>query len=184
MSRLWTPPDVTQELRDLTAVHNRVLLEVMDFDTPGYGPVRRELESYDPLLRLGRAKERAHLPGVRPGFWHLIRLVESGPYYCEPLTDVDGGFAEPSLGMFDALRKSDLQNPQVVAARKAEDERIAAEKAAEQARDDDDRRGELLERVKAVTDTQVSMNTDTPWTQNQSAASRRDAATRKEPKAA
>jgi hypothetical protein len=165
MSQIWTPPDVVQELRDATATHNRLLLEVMDFDVPGMGSLRRELEGFDALLRLGKASMRAELPGVRPGFWHVLRLNTMGPYYCEPLTDVDGEYAEPSLSMFDALRMADLQSPQVVRAREAEDARRRAEKAAADAREDEERQAEIVERWKAVSETSVSMSRDTPWTQ-------------------
>jgi hypothetical protein len=166
MSELWTPPDVTRDLREMTATHNRLLLEVIDFDIPGYAEIQRELQGYDPLLRIGKAKERAHLPGVRPGFWHVVRLTEAGPYYCQPLEGVDGEYAEPSLAMFDALRRADLQNPQVVAARQRADEQAALERERAEARVDEERQAEIVERWKAVSETSVSMSTATPWSQN------------------
>jgi len=166
MSKLWLPPDVSDELRANTAAHNAAVLDMLEFDDRSLDHVRRELELFDPLLRLGKAKAGARLPGVRPGFWHVVRLNECGPYFVQPLTDENDGWAEPALSMFDMLRQADLQNPEVVAARRRVDVLAEREAEGEKQRFSDDMAAEVEERWAAATETRVSMSQDSAWTQN------------------
>lgn len=173
MGKLWVPPSVSQALRDTTAQHNRELLDMFQLNGSVQSRWNPELARLDPLLKLGKAKDGADDPQVRPGFWHLIRLNELAPFWVQPLTDARGGFVEPTSQMLEMLRLSDLQNSRAVKARRAEDERLMRERNAARAREDEVRNDELRERVAAVTRTQVSMNPDTPWTQNAAGAKRR-----------
>jgi hypothetical protein len=173
MSQLWVPPSVSRSLRDTTAAHNQELLSMFQLNGSVQSRWNRELRLLDPLLRIGKAKDGAVDPQVRPGFWHLIRLNELAPFWVQPLTDPHGGFVEPTSAMLETLRQSDLQNSRAVKARRAQDEREMRDRNAARAREDEVRADELRERVASVTRTQVSMNPDVPWAQNAAGAKRR-----------
>jgi hypothetical protein len=64
------------------------------------------------------------------------------------------------------MRASDLQNPQVMRAHKEQKRQAELAKQREQQRDDEERREHLRDAYKARFETSVSMNRDTPWTQN------------------
>jgi hypothetical protein len=176
MSSLLLPGDVAREIQkkkwaELRAFHRAQLDQLFDFDDPVTREWNPELQRLDPLLRLGRARPKADpastgLP-VRPGFYHWIRENDTAAPTMTAITGPDGeGFAYPSSGVLEDLRRSDLQNPAIFRALLAR--QAARERDEEQAKLDErkDRRQEFSERWKAVSRTQVSMNTDTPWAQN------------------
>lgn len=134
MSQLWTPPKVRRELQETTAEHNSAVLSMFELQYGILDKWNRELKKIDPLLRLGRAKEKAHAPGVEPGFYHLIRINPGAPIWVQPLHDGQGNFVEPTSRMLDLLRASDLQNTAAVRAREAED--AAQVRAVEKAKED------------------------------------------------
>lgn len=144
----------------------------------------RELKRMDPLLCMRRAHEKPALSaisrGLHPGLYHIIRQNENAPLSLFAIQDpATGGFIEPSEDVLERLRKMDSHNG------RAEKLRLELQR---EARRHEQRAKELAheERVALVNDhwaalsrTQVSMNPDAPWTQNASAASRRDAASRR-----
>lgn len=141
-----------------------------------------ELKQIDPNLRLMQAGERANCPGVLAGYYHLVRLREPAKpdmLMVQPLRGPNGEFIEPTSQMLDALRAADLQNERVMRDREAAALREEAAKLRAQMREDDCRRDEGVERFMAASRTQVLMSPDVPWSQNQSAASRRDKGNRK-----
>jgi hypothetical protein len=171
---VWLPPRVSRELRGSMQARNAELREMFWWQTPVCQEWSRELQKIDPYLRLAHAKPDAQAPGVMPGFYHLVRLNPSAPLTAMPLHH-EGRFVEPSSGMLDRLRESDLQNAQVV--REQARRQVEAERARERekAREDEERKEEIRDRLRAAQETSVSMNEDTPWSQNASATARRDA---------
>lgn len=171
---LLLPRNVAVEIEKRKWVEQRAwyrakLEALFDFDDPTCNDWNGELRKLDPLLRMGRAKPMAYEPGfsVRPGLFHIVRENESAPPTVQPITGPDGeSFSEPSSQVLESLRRNDLQNPRVYGALIAQHE--LRERAEEQqlVADRDERQTEMLEHWAAVSRTQVSMNTDTPWAQN------------------
>lgn len=125
-----------------------------------------ELARIDPDLSLIRAKHGAQAPGLKPGFWHLMRSTPGAPINLIPLEGPGGEFREPGSWMFDMIRSSDLWDGRVT--RDRERKLAAAEDAKRRARlaEREARQGEILERWQAASRAQVSMNRDTPWSQS------------------
>ena len=178
MGRLWTPPKVSRELREGTAEHTAELMLMLEDAGPMEAEWNRELHKIDPLLMLVKAKASAHSPGLLPGFWHLLRLNPGTVPLLLPISNPDGSPAEPSHRTLSWLRTVDLQSPRALRAREEEmARRLESGKRAEQT----EKEGileEVEERWAAASRTQVSMNPDRPWTQNNSPAARRDAGDR------
>lgn len=172
MTRLWTPPRVSRELQAGTDQYRADLRQHLSFQNVVSAAWNPELQKIDPYLRLAKAHDAADLPGVRPGFYHLVRLNPNAPPWVNPLTGPDGGFVEPSSQMLDALRASDLQNAK--ANRERDRRRREAEEAAQRAKQNEhaSRMEDLAERWKARTETSISMNRSAAWTQT--AGARRD----------
>jgi hypothetical protein len=126
-----------------------------------------ELRRIDPYLDLVKVREDS--PGdatVIPGYWHVVRHNPDAPDTWMPITGEDGEFAEPTSRIFDKLAEGDMwRDEHKVRARKRQ-----AKDAADREREKERRRerlsSEMNERVLAATRTQISMNPDTPWTQN------------------
>ena len=134
-----------------------------------------ELQKIDRNLRLMQASEKAVCAGVKPGYYHLVRLRDSAEgtfMWVQPLQGPQGQFIEPNSVMLDALRMCDLQNERAVAERRhrAEAEAASIERAAAamaQARVE-----EGVERHKAATRTQIRMNPGEGWAQNSAGTKR------------
>jgi hypothetical protein len=129
----------------------------------------RELQRIDPGLELVWWPEHASAPGFIPGRYHVVwHHPTGGPGSVEPFTDELGGYREPDSGVFDMVRASDMWDDRVLADQKHVRDRAlkAQEKREREEREEIAREAE--ERWQAVTRTQVSMNRDTPWTQNAS----------------
>ena len=161
---MWVPPRVAQELREQTQAHNTAVQGMFDFDIAAEW--NQELRKIDPLLRIAKAKERAHAPGVVPGYYHLVRINPGAPLWVQPLHDQNGQYVEPSSAMLNWLRGADLQNPVAVRDRQKLDK--AAEKAAERtaALEHEQRVDTMMDRWKAASQVRIPFNTDSRWSQN------------------
>jgi hypothetical protein len=167
-SRLWTPPKVAQELAESTAEHQAAVLSMFDFNYGSFDKWNRELKKIDPLLRLGKAKDKASAVGVIPGFYHLLRIPESDRerLWTMPLHDGNYGFVEPSNAMLDALRRTDMQNPRVMRDFKKaqEDAEALEEKLKEEAHHR--RVDQMYESWKAYSQVRIPFHNDAKWSQN------------------
>jgi hypothetical protein len=135
---LWLPPKVSHELQQRTKENNAVTLSMFDLQYGIVGKWNKEnspLRKLDPMLRIGKAKEKAEAIGVVPGYYHLIRINPNAPTWAVPLHDGNGGFIEPTEALIEMLRRQDLQNPRVQ--RDKEKAKADAEAAAD--RDDQNR---------------------------------------------
>lgn len=164
MSNLWVPPKVAQHLVEERQAHNAATLQMFDFDVATEW--NQELRKMDPLLRLGKAKERANAPGVMPGYFHLIRMNPGAPIWVQPLHDGTGGYVEPTSMMLDWLRRADLQNPQARRERHRLD--AAAEKAAQRTAslEHEQRVDHMMDHWRANTQVRIPFKSDTRWSQN------------------
>jgi hypothetical protein len=51
-----------------------------------------------------RAKPHASAPGIRAGFYHIMRFNEGAPLSFMPIEASDGSFREPTSDVLDRLR--------------------------------------------------------------------------------
>lgn len=165
MSRLWVPPSVSREHREQTERHKAEVIEAAMRDaTCDWWD--RELQKLDPALTLIKAHPDAEVPGLKPGYWHIVRDCTPAPPALLPLVGDDGEYVEPTSRIFDLLRAGDLQNPRAIEDRRRKDEINERRKQAEEQQGHEDRVEEMMDRWRAATQTRVSMNQDTPWSQN------------------
>jgi hypothetical protein len=172
----WTPPTVSPRLSEETArreaeaqkafAYERKVKWVEDFN--------RDLENIWSGMRLvwcpDPAPVEAVAMGARPGRWGILMpSKDGGPSSVKPIVGPDGCFVDPSVNasaIFESLREQDWWNPQVM--RERERVKVEAERAAERRKEQEreERTQEILERWLAVSRAQVSMSSDSPWSQN------------------
>ncbi len=178
---LWTPasarrdPRVTPEAAAAVRDWESQVLSMMWQEGGILDHWNRELKLIDPFLRLMQAMPMAYTPGVRPGYYHLVRLRDeavSSMLWVQPLTGPAGEFVEPTSQMLDILRSHDLQSVAAARARHEADQRAEESKLRAEQRDKEDRIDEMTERFKAATRAHVSM-TDVNWTQAANPTARR-----------
>lgn len=173
MSDLLLPGSVVREIQKRKWVeqrreHSAKVMALLDFDDPVCREWEPELKRLDPFLRLGRAKPMAYEPGftIRPGFYHWVRDNPTAAMTVSAITGPDDEFVEPDSGLLEALRRNDLQNPEVYRAVIGQRAMREAEEEKERQKDLERANGEVLELYLAKTRAQVSMNTDAPWVQS------------------
>lgn len=173
MADLFVPPTVSRELREETLRREAEGLRDLSVDR-GWRWVKefeQELQRIDPLL-FGPVKCPDPAPidavvmGARPGFWHVGRGNPTAPQSLLPITGPHGEYVEPSSGVFDMLRASDLWNDEVRRDQRRREQQLADAKQRREERERREFDEECLERWNAVSRTQVSMSRDRPWAQN------------------
>lgn len=117
-----------------------------------------ELQRIDPYLSLVKASEHATQPGLIPGFWHVQRQnPETMPTYI-PLTDPNGGFAEPASHHLEMLREADLQRPGAFREFQRKQEARVKEMERRKAAEAEQRVTEMAERISHLEVPKVSMS--------------------------
>lgn len=110
--------------------------------------------------------------GVVPGRYHWVRYNDApNPPTVEAIQGDSGEFVEPGHWHIERLRGHDLQNPHVLRMQREAREKERAAKERERERDNAERQDHLRDSYNARFRTSISLNRDTPWTQN--AAGRR-----------
>jgi hypothetical protein len=104
-------------------------------------------------------------PGMEPGYYHLLVVPDNAPAHITPYHQ-DGAYADVGDWIFDALARGDMTQKRVMNQLEQQEKAVEQAAKAEQARQKDDRRTELKERVNAAVRAQVSMDRTIPWTQN------------------
>jgi hypothetical protein len=127
---------------------------------------------FDPKVSVVKAKPHATRGGDAAGYYHIMRFNENAPLSFTVIEAKDGGFLVPDSSMIDRLRRTDLWNERVVRDQRAVLERQEREKQAREDAEREERVEEIAERWASATETRVSFNRDTPWTQT--AGAKRD----------
>lgn len=177
---MWVPPQYVQAREEFEhEMRVRVASTELARVKGVLDEFNHELRRIDAQLEMVRAPADCGLTGMKPHYYHVVRWNEGTAPTFFVIEGEHGEFVEPTSRVFENLREGDLWDPAVM--RRVRQRHSDAEAAAAKmrARENASRQEEIAERVAAVTRTQVSMNTDTPWTQNASPASRRDAGSRK-----
>jgi len=169
---LFVPPSVARELRERTMSFREDVLRSCDLDDtdPRLIEMNRVLHMINRRLLLVRARERV-VPGVpmKPGYYHLLVDGDAdtgAPISVTVIEGKDGEFVEPTSRVFEKLAAGDMRERRNLERFKKADLDEWVRNEAEKARDAEERREDVKDRVNAYTRTSVSMNQGTPWTQN------------------
>jgi len=162
---MWLPPSVSREHLDSTAKHEAAL-SLMTHVKGQLEDWTAELKRIDPYLELIRAAPNATAAGLRPGFYHVMRHNPGAPPSLLVIEYPDGSYREPDSGILDMLRHADMWDDRVIRDREKRNREIEKSLAACEEREDRERQEEMMERLDALTKVRVSMNRDSPWSQN------------------
>lgn len=167
MPHLFVPPRVKQELLEERRQFEQCILNACTTD-PVCEQWNKELQRLDPRLRLVKAPEYLVIGmPLEPGYYHLVRDNETTFPTVTPVRGEHGEYREPDSRLLEQLKGMDLWNANVIAAHKLQQETERRQAEQDKHRTRDARQGDILERWHAVSRTQVSMNRETAWSQNQ-----------------
>lgn len=170
---MWTPPKVTRELIAERQQRESLALQALkaERDQSFQEEFNRELERVWPGMRLLWCPDPAPVDavamGARPGRWCILMPSQTGgPGSVKPLLGPSEEYVEPGSWVFDMLREQDWWNPEVRRERERVQAELARAKDKREAREREERMELMMDHVNANARTFVSMNRDTPWSQN------------------
>lgn len=107
----------------------------------------RELKQIDPYLELVKVPEHVtHLPGVKPGYYHIVRHNPGTAPSIEPHQGDNGEFREPDSGIFETLRKSDMWSTRTQKQREKKQRELERAREREREREREERVDEVMAR--------------------------------------
>jgi hypothetical protein len=159
---IWLPPKAIREHVEERRAYEQELLAKVEVNS-SMDHWNRELRAIDEHLQLIFAPESAHVAGITPGRYHVLRTAPGVPPSLFAVTGPNGEFVEPTSQMLEKLRESDLWN-EVAGRERAKKERLMAEaKERARVREREDIAEEFRDRFKAKENPGVSFAKTGPW---------------------
>lgn len=90
------------------------------------------------------------MPGLVPGYYHVLRNPPGGPVSIFCVQTPEGGFREPDSGLIESLERADLWNGRALKARQKREIEAAKEKERNREMEAADRILEYAERVASL----------------------------------
>lgn len=117
----------------------------------------RLLHDIDEHLEVVLAKPNTTVEGLKPGYYHLIRLNPGHPAYIKPYEYDDGSWRDLDSGILDAAVEDDLWNDRLQSERRRLRKNAKAAKERQRQREHIDRAREMDARIKSLNSTQISV---------------------------
>lgn len=115
----------------------------------------RLLKQIDDNLEVVLAKPTTTVEGLKPGYFHLVRMIPGHPAYIKPVEYDDGSWRDLDSSILDLAIEDDLWNDRVRSERKKLRQRADDAKARQRAREAADRAAEIDARIKSLNSTQI-----------------------------
>ena len=152
----WIPDSTARQYQDLRQQYGAELGAMLESGSAVTEEWNRVLYQIDPDLRLVKATEHAHFPGLTAGLYHVLRRNPLGAPTLLAVSGPNGEFKEPDSSLLDALRKQDLWNDRVSRDRSRALEELDRQKARRMQFEKEERQDEIAERWKAASNPGVS----------------------------
>lgn len=117
----------------------------------------RELQKIDPHLRVVLAKPSTTVQGLRPNFYHIIRLRPGHGTYIKVIEGPNGEWRDLDSSVFDLVAEDDLWNDRTQRERRQRARRAEEARRRQRQRDAEARAREFDERWHSATHVAVSV---------------------------
>lgn len=117
----------------------------------------RELYRIDPHLRVIMAKPNASSDGLKPGYYHLVRIRPGHGTYLETWEGPNGEWRDLDSGIFDLVAEHDLWNDRTQREVRQKQKRAREARDRQRAREAQDRADEFDSRLWHATHTSISV---------------------------
>jgi hypothetical protein len=145
------PPTTRDEIdRDRRMVSENIMSIMAvkrDFD--------RDLKQIDDHLEIVKAKDVVTIPGLKAGYWHIVRMNPGHPADILILEYPDGSYREPGSWVFDFVMESDLYNDRARKAHRERQKRAVEARERRKALEAEQRIYEMADRVRFRDHTQI-----------------------------
>lgn len=158
---MWVPPAVHRDLLDERRRLDAATLKGLEL-LEELNAINAELRKIDPHLELVRASPNATLPGLKPGYYHVVRRNPSAPVSVEVLEGPNGEFVEPGSNVFDMLERSDMWSERAMKIRQKKELDTARSRARQKERECLERMDEVRDRLRSLNNEQILVK-EIPW---------------------
>ena len=116
-------------------------------------------------------REGATAPGLKPGYYHVLRHNPGGPPSLIAVEDEEGNFKEPDSSLFNRLKEMDCWDDRVLRDREKLQRKLDEATERRKKREREAKAEEILDRLKARNNPGVSFaNQGKGWTYRKKAA--------------
>lgn len=150
MPTLWLPQDRAQAQAEAASAEQRQMLEELERVTGLLEHYNRELRAIDPHLQVVLAKPNTTVEGLKPGYYHIVRMRPGHPAYIKPVEHADGSWRDLDSSVFDLVAEDDLWNDRAQREQRQKARRALEARQRERDREALDRAREFDERWKAA----------------------------------
>lgn len=156
MPTLWLPKDREEAMAREALAEQRQMAEELNRVTGALEHYNRELQKIDPHLRVVLAKPNTTVEGLKPGYYHIVRLRPGTMAYIKPIEDPEtGAWRDLDSSIFDLVAEDDLWNDRVQREKRAKARKALEAKQRQREREAMDRAREFDERWKAANSVQI-----------------------------
>src|SRR6266576_1686782 len=101
MSTLWIPQDRQQAIADAAAAEQRQMIDEMEHISGLLDYYNREVKKIDPHLSVVLAKPKTTVEGLKPGYYHAVRMRPGHPAFIMPHENDDGTWRDLDSSIFE-----------------------------------------------------------------------------------
>lgn len=160
MPTLYLPEAARTKVARAADAEQRQMVEEFERITGLLEHYNQELRQLDEHLSIVLAKPNTTVEGLKPGFYHLVRMRPGHPAWIKPIEGPNGEWRDLDSSVYDLAAEDDLWNDRRTherrklarKAREARERQVAQERA--------DRAREFDERWKAANTTSILVSKD------------------------
>lgn len=99
-----------RQLHSEVAAENRQMVEEFEHVTGALAYYDREVRQIDEHLRIVLAKPETTVEGLKPGYYHIVRMRPGHPSWIKPIEGPNGEWRDLDGSVFDLIHEADLWN--------------------------------------------------------------------------
>lgn len=137
----------------------RQMVEEMDELAGALAYWSQELQTIfnDPYVKVILAKPTTTVMGLKPNYYHIVRVRPGSAAWIQPIETPDGGWKDLDSSVIDIALEADLWNDRTQRELRRQRERAEASRKAQKIREGQDRAHEFDERLHSALNTSVSI---------------------------
>lgn len=144
-----------RRVEDAIAREQRQLQEEMERMAGALNYYNGLLKEIDEHLEVVLAKPNTTVEGLKPGYYHLVRLNPGHPAYIKPVEWDDGSWRDLDSSILDLAVEDDLWNDRLQSERRKLRKEAKRAKERQRQREHEDRAREMDARIKSLNSTQI-----------------------------
>lgn len=155
MPTLWIPQDRQAAIQQAANEEQRQMRDEVESLAATLEHFNAELRRIDPHLSIVLAKPNTTVEGLKPGYYHIVRMRPGHPAYVKPIEGPGGEWRDLDSSVFDLVAQDDLWNDRVRREQRRMARRAEEARARQADREALDRAAEFDERWRSANSTSI-----------------------------